>query len=196
MIKKQSFNAEAQACAERSRSRRKEKNLWLIFVLICALAVFVVPVFAGGWAVVEVDSLPENWQVGEAGRIEFTILQHGEKPVHTLYFDDRDPIPLTPMLTATLGETILEFEAVPAKQIGHWVVDVTLPEAGSWEWSITPEPLAGGTQLDPLIVEAAVTSRMGVSSVNLLPILLGLMFVGIAIVGFVWWRRRETAVVA
>ncbi len=195
MIKKQILNVEAQTCAERSRSRRRGRILWLIVVLMCVWAVSVVPVFAGGWATTTIDSLPDSIKAGETARIEFTILQHDKTPVHTLQFDGKTLL-ITPVLTAKLAETTLAFEAQPAKVLGHWFVDVTLPRAGAWEWSISPDPLAGVTQLEPLMVEPAVTNVPVVGSVAGVPVILGLVLIGLVIAGFIWWRGRETAVAA
>lgn len=173
----------------------KKKNLWCVIVLVLVLTSFVVPVFAGGWATTTVDSMPDSIQAGETARIEFTILQHGKTPVHILYWDNREA-PLTPIVTATLADTTLAFEAQPAKEVGHWFVDVTLPEAGEWEWSIDPKPLGGVTQLEPLTVQPAAKAASAVGTVTAVPLFLGVLLIGFVIVGFVWWRGRETAVVA
>jgi hypothetical protein len=175
----------------------KKKNVWLVFVLLVALVSAAVPVFAGGWATITVDSLPESMQAGEMARIEFTILQHGKTPVHTLNWG-KEVMLLTPILTATLDETTLEFEAHPAKQIGAWFVDVTLPQAGAWEWSITTNPLAVVpiTEFEPLVVEPASAAPVASGAVDVTPLFLVAVLVGLAIVGIAWWRGRETAVAA
>ena len=175
--------------------KMKKKNLWLVVVLTVLLASFAFPVFAGGWATVTVDSLPASIQAGESARIEFTILQHGKTPVHTLYWDGREAL-LTPIVTATLADTSVEFEAQPAKELGRWFVDVTLPEAGTWEWSIEPKPLGGVTQLEPLSVQPAAKAALAVGSVTAVPLFLSVILIGLVIAGFVWWRGRETAVAA
>jgi hypothetical protein len=173
----------------------KKKNLWFVFVFVLVLAGFVVPVFAGGWATTTIDSMPDSIKAGETARIKFTILQHGKTPVHTLYWDDREAL-LTPIVTATLADSTLEFEAQPAKEVGHWFVDITLPEAGAWDWSIDPKPLGGATQLEPITVVPAAATSLAVGSVTAVPMILSLILIGLVIVGFVWWRRRRTAVVA
>ena len=173
----------------------KKKNLWFLGIFVLMLASFVTPAFAGGWATTTVNSMPDTIRAGEPARIEFTILQHGKTPVHILYWDGREA-PLTPIVTATLADTSLEFEAQPAKEIGHWFVDVTLPEAGEWEWSIDPKPLGGATPLDPITVQPAATTSLAVGSVTAVPLVLGMILIGLAVVGFVWWRGRETAVAA
>ena len=173
----------------------KKRILLISVVLMVALVGFVVPAFAGGWATIEVDSLPASIQAGETARIEFTILQHGKTPVHTLYWDGREAL-LTPIVMVTLADTTLEFEAQPAKELGHWFVDVTLPEAGEWEWSIEPKPLGGVTQLEPLSVQPAAKAALAVGSLTAVPLFLSVILIGLVIAGFVWWRGRETAVAA
>ncbi len=170
----------------------KKKNLWFV-VLIVALASFALPAFAGRWATITVDSMPEAIKAGETARIEFTILQHGKTPRHTLIWDGKEVF-LTPIVTVTQGDASLEFEAQPAKEVGHWFVDVTLPEAGTWEWSIDPQPLGGATELEPLVVQPVAPASLAVGSVAVAPLILGVALLAFVVVGFVWWRGRETAV--
>lgn len=129
----------------------------LITVLIVALLlVLVVPAMAGGWAVVTVDSLPKDVHAGDNIHLEFTVLQHGEKPVHTVDFMNGEP--LTPFLLARHsdnGQTI-RVEAQPAEEIGRFTVDVVFPTEGTWQWEITPYPLEGTVQLEPLAVQAPI----------------------------------------
>jgi hypothetical protein len=177
------------------KQRNKLRLVWLAAVMLAALSILVLPAFAGGWATVTIDSLPEVIEAGETARIEFTILQHGQTPVHTLSFGG-ETTPLTPVVTASLGATTLEFEALPLKQTGRWFVDVTLPEAGSWNWAIMPAPLAGATELKPLVVEAAAPAPVTSAAVDMTPLVIGAALAALALVGFVLWRGRKTAVVA
>jgi len=170
----------------------KKQNLWFIGVFVLVLASFAVPVLAGGWATTTIDSLPDAIKAGEPARIEFTILQHGKTPRHTLTWDGKEVF-LTPIVTATQGDTSLKFEAQPAKEVGHWFVDVTLPEAGTWEWSIDPKPFGGATELEPLVVESAVASSMAMGTGTVLPLIFSSALIGLLVIGFVWWRGRKTA---
>jgi hypothetical protein len=175
----------------KEKNLRIRRNLWILFILIIALASFATPTFAGGWATINIDSLPKAFEAGKSARIEFTVLQHGKTPVHSLSWDGKQ-VELAPILTATLDETMLEFEAQPAKQVGHWIVDVTLPEAGTWEWSITTEPLAAVpiTEFEPLVVEPSVAAPIAAGSVDVTPLFLLTVLIGLGIVGFAWWRGR------
>ena len=116
-------------------------GLTLLFVLLGGA-----PVIAGGWAGIALDAPPEPPVAGEVLRIGFTVLQHGHNPVNEIHGQK-----VTPHLSATNRETA-ETVRVEARQqgaVGHFVVDVTLPSAGTWEWQITPDPF-------PLVTDAAV----------------------------------------
>ena len=88
---------------------------------------------AGGWSVVVLDK--ESALIGvdrpvDAGApftIGFTVLQHGKTPVDGL----------TPRVTLTsaAGER-LTFFAEGEGGPGHYIVAITLPDAGVWEWEV------------------------------------------------------------
>ena len=104
------------------------------------------PAIAGGWAGITLDAPPEPPVAGETLRIGFTVLQHGHNPVNEIHGQQ-----VTPHLSATNRETAetVRVEARRQGAVGHFVVDVTLPSAGTWEWRITPDPF-------PLVTDAAV----------------------------------------
>jgi hypothetical protein len=126
-------------------------------LLIIALLLTLVPaVLAGGWAVITLDEPPGEIRAGEPWTVGFTVLQHGETPVHRL-----DPTsPVQPLLVAENPATgrRVEVEATPTKEIGHFVVEVTFPDEGEWTWTIFPNPLAGETLFEPLTVLPAVSA--------------------------------------
>jgi hypothetical protein len=115
--------------------------LGLVLVLL-ALLVLAAPVLAGGWAVVTLDSLPRELRAGESIQLGFMVLQHGKTPTNK----DLDGNPLKPVLTAIKQGGVATTQAkdvatirVEARQQGapgHYVVDLTLPSAGSWDWQI------------------------------------------------------------
>jgi hypothetical protein len=86
---------------------------------------------AGGWAMSSLDpmSVPVAGQETEVG---FTIRQHGVTPVNP---DDQGSEPIAVAVRSASGD-----EAVfPARQqgpTGHYVADVTFPEAGQAYWEI------------------------------------------------------------
>ena len=98
----------------------------IILTLLLAFAT-VLPVFAGGWAVITLDELPTEVVAGEPITIGFTVLQHGITPMTDL----------EPTVTARLsGGKPLTFFATPEGKPGYYTATLTFPEAGNWEWSI------------------------------------------------------------
>jgi hypothetical protein len=132
----------------------------LVIVLLLAL---VPAVLAGGWAVITLDEPPGEIRAGESWTMGFTVLQHGQTPVHRL-----DPnSPVEPLLVAEnpADGRRIEIMATPTKEVGHFTVEVTFPTEGSWEWTIFPNPLAGETLFEPLtVLPAAVAAPKGMEA--------------------------------
>ena len=98
----------------------------LLLVTIFTFA-FVIPVFAGGWAVISLDELPVGVVAGEPYTVGFTVLQHGKTPMTDL----------SPTVTARIAKgEILTFFAEPEGKPGHYTATLTFPTDGEWEWSI------------------------------------------------------------
>jgi hypothetical protein len=85
---------------------------------------------AGGWAVTAFDPLPETFQAGQSYRLGYTILQHGITPFRA---DST-----TVRIIAPGGGESHTFTARPEGPAGHYVVDVTFPAAGEWQWEVKP----------------------------------------------------------
>lgn len=134
------------------------RSFGLIALVMLALAV-TAPAWAGGWAVVTLDSLPGEVRASEDVRLGFMVLQHGVTPVGDF---------VSPYLLASNAETGEEVR-VDARQdgpAGHFVVDVSFPSAGTWEWTITPDPFMG-TQFEPLTVGAVSVASAAASSLGI-----------------------------
>ena len=117
---------------------------------------------AGGWATVTPDPGTVAPTAGETTTVGFTVLQHGKTPVGqgNVIVNASGP-----------DGQVLAFSARPEGKAGHWVVDLMLPAAGTWEWSVTmPEQLEVSTHLEPL--QVATASPSAVVSGSMLPILL------------------------
>jgi len=100
-------------------------RLALCFALLVALAL-VIPVFAGGWAVITLDELPTGVVAGESFTVGFTVLQHG-----------RTPLPgLDPTITATLLKEQFVVHAEAEGEPGHYTAMLSFPKEGEWRWSI------------------------------------------------------------
>ena len=84
--------------------------------------------FAGGFAIANLDSTPSDPQPRKPIQIGFTLLQHGETPINwanvTLAATNRDT-----------GERVTA-PARPQGKAGHYVVSVTFPSAGTWDWNL------------------------------------------------------------
>ena len=105
---------------------------------------------AGGWAVITLDAPPGEIRAGEAWTVGFTVLQHGATPVHRL--DANTPIePLLVARNLDAGRRV-EVMATPGEEVGHFTAEVTFPVEGEWTWTILPNPLAGETAFEPLMV--------------------------------------------
>jgi cytochrome c2 len=96
------------------------------FALLLSL-IFVIPAFAGGWAVITLDELPTNISAGEPHTIGFTVLQHGRTPMTDI----------APTVTAELSfDEKFVVQAEPEGKPGHYTAVLTFPKEGNWEWSI------------------------------------------------------------
>jgi hypothetical protein len=110
--------------------RRSIFGLVAAAIAILALAA---PALAGGWAVVTLDSLPREVRAGESFQLGFMVLQHGKTPTNM----DLNGRPLQPIVTAIKqgGESI-RAEARQQGPTGHYLVDLTFPSDGVWDWQI------------------------------------------------------------
>ena len=114
------------------------RSFFALAVVIVMLLALTAPALAGGWAVVTLDALPREIRAGASFQLGFMVRQHGKTPTNK----DLNGNPLKPVVTASkhggeanAAETI---RAVARQQgsTGHYVVDLTLPSAGVWEWQI------------------------------------------------------------
>lgn len=128
------------------------KRASVLVIVVMALLATTAAVLAGGWAVVTLDSPPGEIHAGEPWTVGFTVLQHGQTPVHNL----GPGSPVEPLLIATNADgRRVEAQATPTEEVSHFVAEVTFPSEGSWEWTIHPNPLAGESLFEPLTVMAA-----------------------------------------
>jgi len=155
--------------------------------LLLAL-VFVLPVFAGGWAVITLDELPTDVVAGKPLTIGFTVLQHGKTPMEGL----------EPTVTAQLSfdEKLVVYPDAEGEP-GHYVATLTFPKAGDWEWAIQAftmdQPMPVLSVAAPGVASASqpVKAESVTASVSPLLILRALAF-GIALVGLVIVMRRKS----
>ena len=94
-----------------------------------ALAGLLLPTAAaaGGFATVQLSSLPAGTDAGGTWTPTMTILQHGVTPLAGLQ----------PAVRITdEGGTIQTFAARPAGEPGTYIAKVTFPSAGTWRYEI------------------------------------------------------------
>ena len=94
-----------------------------------ALAALLVPAAAtaGGFATVQLSSLPAGTDAGGTWTPTLTILQHGVTPL--------DGLQPAVRISDGAGE-IQTFAARPAGEPGTYVADVRFPSAGTWRYEI------------------------------------------------------------
>lgn len=128
-------------------TKRQILPLLMGCVLLLLLAT---PAFAGGWAVVTVDELPPSLRAGAPMTLGFTVRQHGQHPVN---------LPNV-VLTATplSGGATLTFTAHQEGAEGHYVVELLLPNAGTWAWTIQPDWFAPVPMVPLTVLDTAVTA--------------------------------------
>jgi hypothetical protein len=150
--------------------------------LFTALVV-AVPVLAGGWATVTLDSSAPQPRAGEHTSIGFTLLQHGQTPISW------ESVTLVARNLGT-GESVVA-DARPEGKTGQYVVTVTFPSEGRWSWELRTKNLFMETRLDPLTVLPAASPAPtpgGLPSTLLVAV--GALAIGVAAVCFLLVRGR------
>jgi hypothetical protein len=139
--------------------------------LAASLALCASAAYAGGWAVTTLDPVASEFTAGETYRIGYTIRQHGETPLAGARTAIEIQSPNGP------GQ---RFAAVPDGPTGHYVAEVTFPQAGEWQWRVDQSPFPP----QPL---GAVRVISGPSASTSSPLLPGLMLAtGLATLVFAW----------
>ena len=166
-------------------------------ILIIGLLALLLPAagaLAGGWVVVTLETMPGQIQAGEPMELSFMVRQHGRTPTHDV----------SPVLTATNAESgrRIQADAEPASKVGRFTVEVSFPDAGLWEWSISAEPYVQTTTFAPLTVLAAERAA-GSQQIDQagrgwqVPLRWGgLALLGVAVILVVLNRRRGQEIVA
>jgi cytochrome c2 len=161
-----------------SKSKRMI-GLWL------ALLALVVPLLvqAGGWAVLSLQSWPEEVVAERPFTIQFVVRQHGNYLMGGL----------SPVVTAVNQSSggRLTFDAVAAAEDGYYHAEMTLPQSGAWEWQINA---FGYDHVMPPLQVGAAESAAADESVRLsaVPFTIGIVSLVVAIVAlFAWWQQRS-----
>lgn len=167
------------------------------FLLILLLLLAAVPaVLAGNWASITLDEPPGEIRAGEPWVAGLTVLRHGVTPIHNL----GEGMPVEPTFVATNKATGERVEAVarPDKELGRFMLEVTFPSNGEWEWVIYPAPLAGDETRRSLTVlpAAPAPEARGLSAAALggasLPAVIGLAALVIILGALPWLAARQS----
>lgn len=136
--------------------------MWSTLATLATL-ILAMPAFAGGWAVVTLDTLPTGVQAGQTISLGFMVRQHGDKPVDVHAWNGGE----MPTFFASNTDTGEKIQAAARKEghLGHYLVNVTFPSTGSWTMEIVPAPFAG-TTLGTLAVLPAGSTRSDQTGLN------------------------------
>lgn len=109
---------------------RKPKIHYRWLGLLACLVALAVPslVFAGGWAVITLDELPQDITAGQPVTIGLMARQHGQTPwvVEEIIIEAKH---------LETGRKV-SFAAKPDGTPGHYQAELVFPEAGRWAWSV------------------------------------------------------------
>lgn len=118
---------------------------------------------AGGWATVDLASMPEGVSAGETWSAEFTVLRHAVTPT-----DDAAPSLTIRNKKTGASET---FEAEPAGETGVYTARVVFPDAGTWGFEIDNGLAATGYGESGTTTYAAVSIATGSDGTEAFPAL-------------------------
>ena len=150
---------------------------------------------AGGWATSQFDEPLPEFTEGGSWLVGFTILQHGQNPVAVEGAGLR--------FTKTGSGEVLFFEASSGAETGHYVASVARLTPGTWDLEVEqgsllydgsnplhfePYPIGEVTVAGDTATAATTGWRMGPA----LPIVVGLIALGVAAAGAFSLRRRTT----
>jgi cytochrome c2 len=151
----------------------------LVTALLTALV--LVPAWAGGWAVITLDSLPGDVAAAQPFAVGFTVRQHGRTPLSGL-----DPAPSLEARLSTTGETVRAV-ASDSGSAGHYTATLLLPTAGLWTWGIR----GFGDMLQPMPPLQAVSAVGAASTPGASPVPILILAGGAAALALVLLSRRH-----
>jgi len=99
------------------------KRLALLALVVMALPAAAM---AGGWATVQLSSVPDGMRAGTAWNVKVTVLQHGKTPL----------VGAKPLITISKGAKKLAFRATPTRELGVYRARVVFPTAGTWRYAV------------------------------------------------------------
>jgi hypothetical protein len=128
----------------------------LILLAVAAVALAApAAATAGGWATVELDSVPEGLAPGEPWNVELTILQHGVTPLEGVK---------PRVIVSRDGES--ERRAFPARatsEPGVYRADVVFASAGTWTYAVD-DGFVGMRTYPPVSIATSGEERVAASA--------------------------------
>ncbi|MCL4263729.1 MAG: hypothetical protein KJ069_10960 [Anaerolineae bacterium] len=162
---------------------------WMVLLLglvsVCCLWVGVA--WAGGWAVLTLESWPEHVVAGEPFTVRYALRQHGNHLISGVEGK-------VTVVHAETGER-LQFAVTDTGNTGYYEAALHLPVAGEWRWHIDS---FGRFEMPPLMVQTGTAVPTVAAPVTLLAKptsfswVLGLMGVVVMGTAVVLWRRQQT----
>ena len=150
--------------------------------------------FAGGWASATLDSQPDDPGAGGTVVIGFTLLQHGVTPVDW-------GKPQAVLVDQETGQQVTAM-ARPDGAKGHWVAELNVPAAGSWQLEIRHDLDVVPVNFAPITVggvqAAAPAEAPDAAALTAQPaVMLAIAFLGLLVMatialGTLAWRRMHT----
>jgi hypothetical protein len=130
------------------------ERLTLLAVAAVALAL-PAGASAGGWATVELDSMPDGVAPGETWSVELTILQHGVTPL----------VGVKPRVLVTkAGETGRRvFPARATSKPGVYRADVVFDSAGTWNYAVD-DGFMGARSYPPVSIGTSGEKRVATAA--------------------------------
>ncbi len=167
---------------------------WMLAGILVGMLLLAVPsVQAGGWAIVRLDALPQRVVAGEQFTVGFTVLQHGHTPT-----SDVQPYVLA---TNSAHSIRRQFMAQQSGAEGHFVVQLALPEAGTWHWHVVPAPFPAMNPEAEMLLEVVAVPAVALAPLAAplglgQPLRVGLsvsLLLGALAETWLWWRRQRQA---
>lgn len=157
-------------------SKRLGFKLALAGVALLALAASALAVFAGGWAVATLDTLPNSAVAGQPLEVGFMIRQHGQTPWNY------DNVKVVAQREED-GDTFA-VDARPEGAAGHYAATLNFPTSGTWRWGIETGLYPERQPMPPLVVlasDSAPATTTAPQAASPLPMLIGwLGLIGVA----------------
>ena len=161
--------------------KRIASFLGVLFLLL----VLALPLRAGGWAVLTLETLPTEVAAERPLTIRFSVRQHGQH----LMTD------LSPTITAVHAATQDSFvvEVSPAAKDGVYTAVLTFPRRGQWDWSINA---FGYDHVMPTLAVQSETVNSDLTDDGRVPIAVPMALSAAGLLGVIGsllaWRRQRS----